>query len=194
MASTKRKKKDNTQLLIGLGVGAGILVVLIIGGVVAVIVASKAEEPQVKARPKDPEPPKPVVKVQPEKLKDIGEKTRPSAAGNLRVRIDRIERINELRNIGQFYQQYALNFNRPPASAKDFADYIKTDAQVIKQAIDEKYYFIVPNVKDGNAIVAYEFDPDTQGRHGTVRMGGQGAQEDMTSQELVAALKAQGSQ
>ena len=52
----------------------------------------------------------------------------------------------------------------------------------------------MPNVKAGNAIVAYEFDPDTLGRHGTVRMGGQDAHEDLSSQELVAQLKAQGSQ
>lgn len=194
----KKKKKPPSQagLWIGVGVGGGVLLILLIAGVVGIILASRAGEPQAKVPLKieaPAAPPQPVVQPEPPKFKDIGDKPRPSTAGNLRARIDRIERINELRNIGQFYQQYVLNFNRPPKTAKDFTDFIGRDAPSIKQAIDEKYYFIVPNVREGNAIVAYEFDPDTMGRHGTVRMGGQGANEDLSSQELLKQLKAQGS-
>ncbi len=193
----KKKKKSNAALLIGLGVGGAVLLVLIV--VLVVVVAINAggnnpprpPQPPVVQAPPIPAPPPPV-KPNFDKV-EIGDKPRPSGAGNLRARIDRIERINELRNIGQFYQQYVLNFNKPPASAKDFAEFIKRDAPGIKQAIDEKYYFVVPNVRAGSGIVAYEFDPDTMGRHGIVLMGGQGAHEDLTTQELVAALKAQGS-
>jgi hypothetical protein len=195
----KKKKKPQSRigLWIGLGVGAAVLLILILVGVIAVIMASNAGEPQAKGPPPklDPLPPiPPIVQPKQEQFKDIGEKKRPSGAGNLRARIDRIERINELRNIGLFYQQYVLNFNRPPANAKDFTEFIKSDSPTIKHAIDEKYYFIVPNVRAGNAIVAYEFDPDTMGRHGSVRMGGQDAHEDLSSKELRAQLDAQGSQ
>ena len=195
MPKKKAAPADNT-LWIGLAVGGAVVLIIIIAGAVGVYVYSQQnEQPKVAVKLDGPPPAIPQPQQQPKpKFKDVGDKPRPSGNTNLRARIDRIERINELRNIGSFYQQYVLNFNRPPATANDFTEYIKRDAPGMKQAIDEKYYFIVPNVRAGDAIVAYEFDPDTMGRHGTVRMGGQGAQEDMSSQELVAQLKAQGSQ
>ncbi len=193
--SKKKKKKPQSQagLWIGLGVGGGVLLILLIAGVVGIILASRAGEPQAKAPLKLPpvEPP-PVQPPQQPKLKDIGDKPRP--ANSVRTRADRPARLNELRQIGMFYFQYTTDFNnRPPATVQAFTDYIKRDAPGIVQAINEKYYVLVPGVRANNGIVAYEFNPDANGRHGVAELGGR-AHEDLTSQELVAQLKAQGSQ
>ena len=60
----------------------------------------------------------------------------------------------------------------------------------IKQAIDEKYYVVLPKVRDDTGIIAYERDPDSAGRHGVVDSSG--APRDITTEELVAAVKSQG--
>ncbi len=191
MASTKKKKQDNTGTWIAVGVGAGVLLLLIIIGVVTIIVVSNAEEPQAKGPRFEPPPAKP--QPPPEKKpppKDIGEGKR--VTDSIRARADRPGRLNELRQIGLFYAQYRDTFNKPPRNVQDFVEFIKRNAPQIKKAFEEKYYFLVVNVRD-NGIVAYEFDPDTQGRHGVAEMGGR-SHDDMTTDELVAALKAQGSQ
>jgi hypothetical protein len=191
----KKRKKSNAPLFIGLGVGAGVLLVVII--VLVVVIAINAGGGNQPKKPqgdpfagfKEPPPPPPPVKPNFDKV-EIGEKPRP--ANSIRARVDRSERLNELKQIGSLYQQYVVNFNKPPATVQDFTEYIKRDAPGIKKAIDEKYYIIVPKVTAGSGIVAYEFDPDTNSRHGITLMGGT-AHDDMTTQELVAALKAQGS-
>jgi hypothetical protein len=192
MPKKKAAPSDNT-LWIGLGVAGAVALILIIAGAVGVYMYSHAGEPQAKGPLNLPPPPRieppPAPPEQP-KFKDIGDKKRNTTS--YRARVDRIERRNEMRQIGLFYQQYATEFNRPPARVEDLVDYIKRDAPGIVQAINEKYYFIVVGVRAGNGIVAYEFDPDQNGFHGFAEMGGR--VDDLSSQQLVAQLKAQGSQ
>lgn len=194
----KKKQKSNKGLWIGLGIGGGVLVILVVALVVVLAVsAMNNREPDDQAKAKlqallaaqKPAPPPPPVQPPPQ-FKDIGEKKR--ATDSIRARADRPDRLNELKQIGLFYQQYILNFNRPPTTVQDFTEFIKRDSAGIKKAIDEKYYFLVVQVKGQSGIVAYEFDPDTRSRHGIAEMGGRA--DDMTTQELLAALKAQGSQ
>jgi len=189
----KRKAPDMSGTWIAVGAGGGSLLMLIIVVGVGMYMYSQAGEQLVKApiNLPPPAPPQPVAQPEQPKFKDIGDKKRNTTS--YRARVDRIERRNELRNIGLFYQQYNLTFNRPPKTVQDFTQYIK-EAPGIVQAINEKYYFIVVGVREGGSnIVAYEFDPDQHGMHGVAEMGGR-AHDDMTSQELVAQLKAQGSQ
>lgn len=190
----RKKKKPPSQvgLWIGLGVGGGVLLILLIAGVVGVIIATRAGEPQAKAPlnlPPPPPPPQPVVQPEQEKFKDIGDKKR-STTG-IRARADRPARMNELRQIALFYVQYRDTLNRPPKTVQDFTEYIKRDAPGIVQAIDEKYYVLVPNVR-GDGIVAYERDPDQNNRHAVAHAST--PVEEISTQELLAQLKAQGSQ
>jgi hypothetical protein len=187
----RKKEKDNSGILIGLGVGGGILALLIIAGAIAIFLSLNAAEPQ-KAPARDPladfkpPPPPPKPKLNKENV-DIGDKPRPTSG--IRARADRPRRQNELRQIGLFYTQYRDTFNRPPPTVQDFTEYIKREAFEIKQAIDEKYYVLLPNVRD-NGIVAYERDPDQGGRHGVVNPTG--TFDEITTQELIDTVKGQG--
>ena len=187
----KRKKPaGQAGLWIGLGVGGGVLVILLIAAIVGIIIATRAGEPQVRAPrqiDKAAPAPAPVQPVVQPPAKDIGEKKR--YATNIRLRAERPQRLNELAQIKIFYMDFGGG-TRPPPSAEDFAKSIGRDAPAIKQAIDEKYYVIVPNVRSG--IIAYERDPDTNSRHAFIDTMG-GARE-ISTQELLQQLKAQGGQ
>jgi hypothetical protein len=195
----KKKQKSNAALWIGLGVGAGVFAIIAVVLVVVFAIGAMgnpAADAQALARrqaaraaanqPADPPPAKPA---QPNHDKvDIGEKKRDNT--NIRLRIERTARLNELRQIGLFYTQYRTEFNKPPPAVQDFVNYIKRDAPAIVQAIDEKYYVVLPKVSANSGIVAYERDPDSAGRHGVVDSSG--APRDITTDELVAAVKSQG--
>ena len=183
----KRKKQNNKLLFIILGVVGGLLILAILitgailaamsmtgggnapkGNVVIPVVENKKEE-----APKQP-------------AKDIGEKKRD--ATNLRLRAERTHRLNEMRQIALFYEDFrSTNGNRPPATVEAFLKHLPRDAQEIKKAIEDKYYVIVPNVRSG--IVAYEFDPDTRSMHGFVDSGA--AVSEISTDELLARLKDQ---
>jgi hypothetical protein len=188
-AMKKRKKENNVMMWVGIGVGAGVLLLVILIGVVVIIVKSNAGEPEAKApiRPVPevnlPKPPPPPPKPNYDKVQ-IGEGKR--QAGGIRVRINRVERLNELRQIGLFYQSYRTEFNKAPQTVQQFTEYIKREANQIKQAIDEKYYVLLPNVQ-GGGIVAYELDPDTNQRHGVVTANGEA--DEISTDELVMRVK-----
>jgi hypothetical protein len=195
----KKKQKSNTALWIGLGVGAGVFVVIAVVLVVVLIINTMGNpeaDALAKARaqaallaaqkPADPPPAKPA-RPNFDKV-DIGEKKRDNT--NIRLRAERPARQNELRQMGLFYFQYRTEFNKPPPTVQDFVNYIKRDASAIVQAIDEKYYVVLPKVSADSGIVAYERDPDSAGRHGVVDSSG--APRDISTEELVAAVKSQG--
>jgi hypothetical protein len=189
-AMKKKKKENNVMMWVGIGVGAGVLFIVILIAVVAIIVNSNAGEPQAKGPPppipevnfpKPPPPPKPN-----NDKADIGTGKRHTSG--IRGRANRVERINELRQIRLFYEQYQTEFGKAPQTVGAFVDYIKRDAPHIKQAIEEKYYVFLPKVT-GSGIIAYEHDPDDHQLHGVVTIG-QGP-HDLTTDELVHALNQQ---
>ncbi len=180
----KKKKESKALLLLLLGLSGAVLV----GVIILVIVQNlptkernKGSGEQVaKQDPPKQEQPKPEPK-QEEQL--IGKKIREEGSG-LRTRINRTERLNELRQIGLFYQSFGGGV-RPPSKLEDFVNSLKREAPQIAQAIQEKYYAIRLNVRSG--IVAYEYDPDNFGKHGVVDTGG--AARDITTEELLAMIK-----
>jgi hypothetical protein len=188
----KKQKNSNAVLWIGVGVGAGVLVLIVVASLVIWAIIAKGNrdaEALAKARPPAAQlaaqkPADPPAKPNFDKV-DIGEKKRDNT--NIRLRIERTARLNELRQMGLFYTQYRTEFNKPPPTVQDFVNYIKRDAQAIVQAIDEKYYVVLPKVSADSGIVAYERDPDSAGRHGVVDSSG--APRDITTEELVAAVK-----
>ena len=185
----KRKQRDNTLLYIILGgVGGVVLLAALIFGIVMIAMNWGGGNEQAKANPQPKFEPRVVPPPPPDNPppKDIGGKKRDST--NLRLRAERTARLNEMRQIATFYQDYrSINGDRPPPTVDAFVKYIARDAPEIKKAIEEDYYKIVPNVRSG--IVAYEFDPDTRGMHGMVDSGG--SVREMTTQELLDALKQQ---
>ena len=195
----KKQEKSNTVLWIALGVGGAVvlLIVLVLGGVLAMnAMASREADEKAMAKlqaalaavQKPPEPP-PAKPAKPNFDKaDIGDKPRPT--NNIRLRAERPGRLNELRQIGLFYQTYRSEFNKPPQTVQEFAEYIKRDAPAIKQAIEEKYYVVLPRVMANQGIVAYEFDPDTASRHGVV--DSTGAAQEITTAELVELINGKG--
>jgi hypothetical protein len=192
----KKKKKSNTGLWIGLGIGGGVLLILVVVLVVVMAVSAMSNrEPDDQAKAKlqamlaAQQPAQLPPPVQPAKQNfdkiQIGEKKRDGT--NIRLRAERPARLNELAQIKLFYLQYG-DGSKPPPSVDAFVKSLGPDGQAIKQAIDEKYYVILPNVRSG--VIAYERDPDTNNLHGFIDTMG-GARE-MSTQELFATLKSQG--
>lgn len=135
--------------------------ILIVGLMFALIAAGckkdePAKQPPVAQNPKpniNPNPNPPVVK------------PKPSLISAVARRIDRPERQNELKQIGTFYQLIRTERGRPPADLKDFMAYCQRDIPGICKAIEEGYYVVVPNIKSGNGVIAYEREPDIHDMH-----------------------------
>ena len=191
--STRRKKKKKQAgsgpLIILLSAGGA----LVLGGiVVAVILLTRTpkDEPdpnkQAAQNPGDKRAKEVDKTKQPEdkeQPKDVGTKKRPDS---YRLRINRVERRNELRNIGQLYTAYTADFGRPPGKVEEFLKYIERDARELHKAIADKYYVVLPNVKSG--MVAYEYDPDNTGRHGIADVSGVVEEIDSIVGALAAGL------
>jgi len=149
----KKKKKTNTGLWIGLGVGGGLFLTIVVVLVVVLAISAmgnREQDAQAKARlqaallaAQKPPAPAPVQPPQPKFDKDIGEKKRDST--NLRLRAERTGRLHELGQIKLFYMQYG-DGSKPPPTVDEFVKSMGREGQAIKQAIDEKYYIILPSV------------------------------------------------
>ncbi len=97
---------------------------------------------------------------------------------------------NDLKQIGIFYKTMELDFNRPPATQKEFQDYIKKDAPQLSKWIDDGVYVIVPNVKpSGKAILAYQNKEVKADAPWVVR--GDGSVSQISAADLKKELKAQ---
>jgi hypothetical protein len=113
-----------------------------------------------------------------------------SEVGVKRV-IDRPAVQNDLRQLALFYKTCEADYGRVK-SVEEFKRYIKRDAPKLVQALEDKVYIVVPNVRGGaGTIVAYEKTPDAAKQH-IVAMG-DGTISQMSTQQLQAALKKQGS-
>lgn len=185
----KKKQSGNTVLIVSTAIG--ILILLVGGGVAVALLLPRQPAPVAKA---PPPPAAPVggpieKKEEPKDLNkvDIGKGTRYTTS--LRARAERPERMNELKQIATFYNTFRTDRGKGPQKAEEFISYIQRDSPPIKKAIEDRYYVVVSNVTQG--IVAYEHDPDIAGRHGAV--DGNGAVQDLTTDELVTQLKTQGS-
>jgi uncharacterized Zn finger protein (UPF0148 family) len=181
----KKKKQQDSKMPLILLAGGGLLLVGIVVLVIVLVSSGgkkKADDP-VAGPVKQPEPEPEKKQEEKQQPQEIGKKIR-NESGGLRTRINRTERLNELRQIALFYQQYG-DGRRPPAKVEDFVRSLPRDAQQIAQAIEEKYYLIRPGLRSG--IVAYEFDPDNFGMHGVVDISG--AARDMPTAELLDLLK-----
>jgi hypothetical protein len=114
---------------------------------------------------------------------------RPKAgAGDLRRVVDKPKVQSHLHNLGQLYQAFLTEFNQPPKSVAQFAEYAKDDAQ-LRRLLSEGYYEMVVGKKvSGNGILAYEKKPDAHGRHMIVR--GDGSVDTLTTADLTRAINA----
>ena len=113
-----------------------------------------------------------------------------SEVGLKRV-IDRPAVQNDLRQLALFYKTYEAEFGSVK-SADALKNYIKRDAPKLYQALDEKVYVVVPNVRAASgSVVAYEKTADAAQQH-IVAMGDATISQ-MSTAELQAALKKQGS-
>ena len=105
---------------------------------------------------------------------------------SLRGRIYRVERMNELRNIGQFFQQYSLEFQPNQRSFDGFKNYIKQGG-AIHEAVSTKHYIV--NLKARNtpdSVVAYE---DVLDGDGYMAVWGDGHVEKVAAGQLQEKLR-----
>jgi hypothetical protein len=100
----------------------------------------------------------------PAKAAPVHVSTRPERGG-LRERIERPNILQELHQLGLFYQQYFTEFNHAPATQDDFRSYIERDAAKMAEGIKEGYYTVVckvPNIAS-STVLAYQTEPDPEG-------------------------------
>ena len=124
----------------------------------------KAPEPAPQPAPKPAEP-------------DIGVKGNAQPKGlvqGVRAAAYRPQRLNELKQIGIFFTQLVDETGgKNPRTEDEFINYIKRDSNTIAEAIKDKYYILnlKVNMRDGNAVIAYESLQD-QGGYQSVRVAG----------------------
>jgi hypothetical protein len=187
----KKKKKANKGLVIGLAAGAIVLVALV---VVLVIVFSRpnsqshkgpgdenvVQNPPPKQEPPQqmPAPPQPHPEQRPAGFANRGE--------------DQAV-MNDMRQIGIFYNQYLITNPRGPQDSKAFANEIRRDAPRIAKALDNRVYRLLPGARRaGNMLVAYDEPGNSAGMHVVVM--GDGSVQTMGRQELQKHLPPQGKQ
>jgi hypothetical protein len=177
----KNRKKKSSAALIS-GIVAGLL--LLVGGGVALVVAvtgGKKNEPQAKA----PAPPP----AKPDPPAQKGTAPRPGLISAIARRVDRPQRLNELRQIALFYESYRNERGKPPSNLQEFTNSFKREAPDIVKAIEENYYVVVLNVR-GSGIIAYEKEPDIHDEHAVAKTDA--SVNTITSQQLKAELGIQG--
>ncbi len=112
---------------------------------------------------------------------------KPGLVQTIRGRVARTERVNELRNIGQFFSLYANDVMNPnQRSAEGFKAYYK-QARAIAEAIDTQQYVV--NVKarqSGESVVAYE---DVLEDGGYMAVWGDGRVERVAATQLQEKLR-----
>jgi hypothetical protein len=112
----------------------------------------------------------------------------PSLAAHVIRGKDRQKAQNQLSQIAIFYRLYNTDKGRSPAELEDFRTYIERDGPAESQALKDGHYVLVLNSPLGSRdVLAYEKGPDINGKH-IVAMG-DGHIENLTSEELQAALK-----
>lgn len=107
-----------------------------------------------------------------------------SLAGNIRARAAATERMNDLKQIGIFYNQNYLEFNRPPRSAQDFAEYCRTAGPIYTALKEGTYRVNTRGPVQGPTIIAFEWEQEGPG-HLAVRFDG--SVEMVSPAELKAA-------
>jgi hypothetical protein len=101
--------------------------------------------------------------------------------------------MNDMRQIGIFYQQYLITNPRGPQNSKAFADEIRRDARHIAEALDKQIYVLLPGVRrNANVVVAYDVPGNSAGQH--IVLMGDGSVQAMRQQELQQHLKQPGKQ
>jgi len=85
---------------------------------------------------------------------------------SLKRTITRTAVPNDLQQIGYFYRLYNTDFNRSPAALDEFKTYIQRDAIKLAASLDKGEYVVIWKVNDlsSNAILAYEKEPDGEGK------------------------------
>ena len=95
--------------------------------------------------------------------------------------------MNELKQIGIFYNQYLIINPKGPRNTKAFADDIRRDAPQIADKFDKEIYKLLPGVRrNANEIVAYDVPGDTSLLH--LVLMGDGSVQYMERQELQKQL------
>jgi hypothetical protein len=181
----KKKKKGNKGLIIGLGIGAVALVAVV---VVLVIVLNQPRSQSDKGKVAENPPPKKNPVQQPAPQPQPHPEQRVAGIAN---RGEDTAVMNDMKNIGIFYNQYLITNPRGPKSTKAFADEIRRDAPHIAQALDKQIYVLLPGVRrSANMIVAYDVPGNTALQH--IVLMGDGSVQAMPQQELQQYLKEQG--
>ena len=94
-----------------------------------------------------------------------------SLAGSIRARAAATERMNDLKQIGIFYNQNYLEFNKAPRSPQDFAEYCRTGGAIYTALKDGTYRVNTKGPIQGPTIVAFEWEQEGPG-HLAVRFDG----------------------
>jgi hypothetical protein len=117
-------------------------------------------------KPEPPPPPPPP----PDQFKGKGNPPPKGLVQSVRAAAYRPERQNDLRTIGQFFNQYVLNFNRNPKTDEEFLKFFERDAPVVAKAVRDGLYALNLNAKSlsSNSVIAYETLLD-QGGYQAVR-------------------------
>jgi hypothetical protein len=85
---------------------------------------------------------------------------------SLKRTITRTAVPNDLQQIAYFYRLYNTEFNRSPASLDEFKTYIQRDAGRLAASLEKSEYVVIWKVSDlsSNAMLAYEKEPDAEGK------------------------------
>jgi hypothetical protein len=183
----KKKKTSNKGLVIGLVVGGVALVAVTVLVIVLNLPRGQPNKEQVAENPprkQEPVPQQPVPPPQPHPEQRVA---------GLANRGEDTAVMNDLRQIGLFYNQYLITNPKGPNSTKAFADEIRRDARHIAEALDKQIYVLLPGVRRGaNMIVAYDVPGNSASQH--IVLMGDGSVQAMPLQELQQHLKQAGKQ
>jgi hypothetical protein len=159
--------------------------VLVVSAVLATAGCRKAKPPQAQAatgQVTQPGPPPP-----PAGGGGGGAPINP-AGMDVRRKIDEAVAYNQLYQIARFYNLYATENSRAPASQQELAEYLRRDAAKEYKSIQDGIFVIVPNARlASGVVVAYENEADRAGNHFVAY--GDGAVQKMTTQQLQTALQ-----
>ena len=180
----KKKKKSNKRLVIGLAIGGVVLVAVVILVIVLNQPNKKPDNGPVAQQPlpgQEPGQQPPALRPEPhpeQRVAGIANRGEDTAV------------MNDLRQIGIFYNQYLITNPRGPRNTKAFADEIRRDARQIAEALDKQTYVLLPGARRGaNMIVAYDVPGNTANQH--IVLMGDGSVQAMPQQELQQYLKQQ---
>jgi hypothetical protein len=102
---------------------------------------------------------------------------------------DRVTVENDMKNLGLFYKQYALEHGKGPPNLQAFTASMGNEGRSLARKFEQKQYgmLVVPR-PNASTVVIYEVAGDTAGNHYVVM--GDGSQKTMKQSDLQKLWKA----